>query len=168
MALPGAQLAAARSMAAPLLLRAAAANGMFAAPPGLQMLAAAAAMGCRGLATAAGTADAPTGAASGSSTGPQEWPVIIAGGGPTGLTTALLLAKYGVRSLVLEKARTLTDHPQARLAGRAWQPSRASWAGPARRQTLALPILSAMVIAAPGALGTMHAPAAGCPPCRRT
>ena len=46
---------------------------------------------------------------------PESWPVIIAGGGPTGLTTALLLAKYGVRSLVLERGRALTDHPQAHL-----------------------------------------------------
>lgn len=55
------------------------------------------------------------GAAAGAGLGGEEAPVIIAGGGPTGLTTALLLAKYGVRSVVLEKARTLTDHPQAHL-----------------------------------------------------
>lgn len=61
--------------------------------------------GSRQLATAA--------AASTSAPASESWPVIIAGGGPTGLTAALLLAKQGVRSVVLEKGRTLTDHPQA-------------------------------------------------------
>ena len=55
-------------------------------------------------ASAAASTSAPTG---------EAWPVIIAGGGPTGLTAALLLAKQGVRSVVLERGRTLTDHPQA-------------------------------------------------------
>jgi hypothetical protein len=55
-------------------------------------------------ASAAASTSAPAG---------DAWPVIIAGGGPTGLTAALLLAKQGVRSVVLERGRTLTDHPQA-------------------------------------------------------
>ncbi len=41
--------------------------------------------------------------------------MVVAGAGPTGLTTALLLAQYGVPSVVLERARRLTDHPQAHL-----------------------------------------------------
>ena len=42
-----------------------------------------------------------------------SWPVAIAGGGPTGLTTALLLSRYGVPCVVLERAPALTDHPKA-------------------------------------------------------
>jgi 2-polyprenyl-6-methoxyphenol hydroxylase-like FAD-dependent oxidoreductase len=43
----------------------------------------------------------------------QHWPVVIVGAGPTGLTTALLLSKYNVPCLVLEKSPSLTTHPQA-------------------------------------------------------
>lgn len=71
---------------------------------------------CRRLhssALAAASAATPGGAPAGAQAAPEEVPVVIAGGGPTGLTTALLLAKYGVRSVVLEKRQTLTDHPQA-------------------------------------------------------
>ena len=39
--------------------------------------------------------------------GSEAWPVIVAGGGPTGLTTALLLARYGVPCLVLERVEYL-------------------------------------------------------------
>jgi len=39
--------------------------------------------------------------------------VIVCGGGPTGLSTALLLAKYGVPSLVLERENRLPEHPKA-------------------------------------------------------
>lgn len=39
--------------------------------------------------------------------------VVIAGAGPAGLTTALLLQKYGVQTVVLEQNSQLTDHPQA-------------------------------------------------------
>lgn len=42
-------------------------------------------------------------------------PVVIAGGGPTGLTTSLLLAEYGVESIVLEKSPHLPRHPKAHL-----------------------------------------------------
>jgi len=43
----------------------------------------------------------------------QQWPVVIVGAGPTGLTTALLLSKYNVPCLVVEKSPSLTTHPQA-------------------------------------------------------
>lgn len=66
---------------------------------------------CRRLSAAASFATGT--AASSASPTTEEVPVIIAGAGPTGLTTALLLAKYGVRSMVLEKSKTITDHPQA-------------------------------------------------------
>ena len=39
--------------------------------------------------------------------------VVISGAGPTGLTAALLLAKYGVPSVVLERGERLPDHPKA-------------------------------------------------------
>ncbi|EFJ46561.1 hypothetical protein VOLCADRAFT_93005 [Volvox carteri f. nagariensis] len=40
-------------------------------------------------------------------------PVVICGAGPTGLTLSLLLAKYGIRHVVLERALGPTQHPQA-------------------------------------------------------
>lgn len=43
----------------------------------------------------------------------EEARVVISGGGPTGLTTALLLAKYGVPSVVLERGTSLPNHPKA-------------------------------------------------------
>lgn len=43
----------------------------------------------------------------------RHWPVVIIGAGPTGLTTALLLSKYNIPCLVVEKSPTLTTHPQA-------------------------------------------------------
>lgn len=39
--------------------------------------------------------------------------VLICGGGPTGLSTALLLAKYGIPSVVFEKSHELPQHPKA-------------------------------------------------------
>ncbi len=39
--------------------------------------------------------------------------VLICGGGPTGLSTALLLAKYGIPSVLFEKSRELPQHPKA-------------------------------------------------------
>ena len=44
---------------------------------------------------------------------PQDIPVVIVGAGPTGLTTALLLARYGVRSIILEKNDAPMDIPRA-------------------------------------------------------
>ena len=43
---------------------------------------------------------------------PEHWPVVIVGAGPTGLTLSALLSRMGVRSLLLEKADALTQHPQ--------------------------------------------------------
>ncbi|KXZ42186.1 hypothetical protein GPECTOR_188g291 [Gonium pectorale] len=40
-------------------------------------------------------------------------PVVVVGAGPTGLALSLLLAKYGVRHVVLERASGPTQHPQA-------------------------------------------------------
>jgi 2-polyprenyl-6-methoxyphenol hydroxylase-like FAD-dependent oxidoreductase len=42
----------------------------------------------------------------------NEFPVIVAGGGPVGLTTALDLANRGIRVLVLERNPTTTRHPK--------------------------------------------------------
>jgi 3-(3-hydroxy-phenyl)propionate hydroxylase len=42
-------------------------------------------------------------------------PVVVSGAGPVGLTTALVLAKAGVRSIVLEKKKTLDMHSRATL-----------------------------------------------------
>ncbi|MGB1638980.1 MAG: FAD-dependent monooxygenase, partial [Paracoccaceae bacterium] len=40
-------------------------------------------------------------------------PVVIVGSGPTGLTAGLLLAAYGVRSVILEKNAAPLDIPRA-------------------------------------------------------
>ena len=42
------------------------------------------------------------------------YPVVIAGGGPVGLVAALELARYGIRSLLLERHESTTWHPKAR------------------------------------------------------
>ncbi len=44
-----------------------------------------------------------------------ETPVLIAGGGPVGMTLALNLARYGVRSLLVERNSTTTRHPKMDL-----------------------------------------------------
>ena len=41
--------------------------------------------------------------------------VVIAGGGPIGMTLALELASHGVRSIVLERNATTTRHPKMDL-----------------------------------------------------
>ena len=43
-----------------------------------------------------------------------DTPVVIAGGGPAGMTTALLLARYGVKSLLFEKHVAVSHLPRAR------------------------------------------------------
>ena len=45
----------------------------------------------------------------------HEIPVVIAGGGPVGMTLALNLARYGVRSLMAERNPTTTRHPKMDL-----------------------------------------------------
>lgn len=40
-------------------------------------------------------------------------PVLVVGGGPVGFSLFLLLAKYGVKSLLVERGVVPTDHPQA-------------------------------------------------------
>ncbi len=44
---------------------------------------------------------------------PRHIPVVIIGAGPTGLTTGLLLASYGVRSIILDRADGPLDIPRA-------------------------------------------------------
>jgi 2-polyprenyl-6-methoxyphenol hydroxylase-like FAD-dependent oxidoreductase len=41
-------------------------------------------------------------------------PVLIVGGGPVGLATAVALSRFGVRSHVVERNPTTTDHPKSR------------------------------------------------------
>src|SRR5437867_10998506 len=43
-----------------------------------------------------------------------SYPVVIGGGGPVGLVAALELARYGIRSLLLERHEGTTWHPKAR------------------------------------------------------
>ena len=45
----------------------------------------------------------------------EEVPVLIAGGGPVGMTLALNLARYGVRSLLVERNPETTRHPKMDL-----------------------------------------------------
>lgn len=45
----------------------------------------------------------------------NETPVLIAGGGPVGMTLALNLARYGVRSMLVERNPTTTRHPKMDL-----------------------------------------------------
>jgi putative polyketide hydroxylase len=44
----------------------------------------------------------------------EHVPVLIVGGGPVGLATALELARHGVRSLLVERHDTTTRHPKTR------------------------------------------------------
>ena len=41
------------------------------------------------------------------------WPVVVVGAGPTGLTTANLLARYGVDVLLIERNETTVQEPRA-------------------------------------------------------
>ncbi|MBX9702212.1 MAG: FAD-dependent monooxygenase, partial [Acetobacteraceae bacterium] len=42
----------------------------------------------------------------------REYPVVIAGGGPVGMTLALVLARLGTRCLLVERNPTTTRHPK--------------------------------------------------------
>ena len=43
----------------------------------------------------------------------EQYPIIIVGGGPTGLTLANLLARYGTRALLIERNATTVQEPRA-------------------------------------------------------
>ncbi len=45
---------------------------------------------------------------------PNKLPVVIVGGGPVGLSMAILLQRFGVEFVLLERNPTTTDHPKAR------------------------------------------------------
>ena len=44
----------------------------------------------------------------------QKTPVLIVGGGPTGLSAAIVLARHGISCLVVERRPSTTNHPKAR------------------------------------------------------
>src|ERR1700733_8212980 len=43
----------------------------------------------------------------------RKWPVVIVGAGPTGLTIANLLVRYGVDVLLVERNETTVEEPRA-------------------------------------------------------
>jgi glycine/D-amino acid oxidase-like deaminating enzyme len=43
-----------------------------------------------------------------------EVPVLIIGGGPIGLATSILLSRFGIESLLVERHASTTEHPKAR------------------------------------------------------
>jgi 3-(3-hydroxy-phenyl)propionate hydroxylase len=43
----------------------------------------------------------------------EHWPVIVVGAGPTGLTTANLLAQYDVEVLLVERNANTVQEPRA-------------------------------------------------------
>ena len=48
----------------------------------------------------------------------ESVPVLIVGGGPTGLTLSTLLSRFGVESLLVEEDSGTCDHPQAHVVNR--------------------------------------------------
>jgi glycine/D-amino acid oxidase-like deaminating enzyme len=47
-------------------------------------------------------------------TGAIDVPVLIVGGGPTGLCASILLSRHGVRSLLVERHAQTAQHPKIR------------------------------------------------------
>jgi putative polyketide hydroxylase len=47
-------------------------------------------------------------------------PVLIVGAGPVGMMSALLLARQGVRSVLIERRKELTAHPKGRGFNACW------------------------------------------------
>ncbi|MCB0972403.1 MAG: FAD-dependent monooxygenase, partial [Acidimicrobiales bacterium] len=47
----------------------------------------------------------------------DQIPVLIIGGGPTGLAASIELSRHGVRSVLAERHPTTTDHPRAHVVG---------------------------------------------------
>jgi len=45
----------------------------------------------------------------------EDAPVLIVGAGPVGLSMALLLGRFGIRSVIVERRRGLSAHPRARF-----------------------------------------------------
>lgn len=45
---------------------------------------------------------------------PRRVPVVIVGGGPVGLSMAILLQRFGIQFVLVERSATTTDHPKAR------------------------------------------------------
>ena len=50
-----------------------------------------------------------------SESGAARVPVLIVGSGPAGLSAAVLLADLGVRTLLVERNPSTTDHPRAHV-----------------------------------------------------
>ena len=64
-------------------------------------------------------------ASDGAGRGYEEFPVVIVGGGPVGLTASILLSQAGIRSLLVERHPGTAIHTKARaINGRTrWRSS---------------------------------------------
>jgi 2-polyprenyl-6-methoxyphenol hydroxylase-like FAD-dependent oxidoreductase len=45
----------------------------------------------------------------------MDYPVVIVGAGPSGATTGLLLAQYGIKSLVISRHKSTANTPRAHI-----------------------------------------------------